>query len=570
MSSKNTEEFDCVKNEVDDLLDQYFLNASTCHDVRDIAIWNLLTAFEDGSRFTFTGALDCEFGRISGILDETKYALKHALDVINRDSKPHGITINQKVNGNLYRKSCELMEFGINYHKIYRTLSSAYNGDCTFHKTEHGYVSKSKSIIDHPYGILEIVGHGQEPIFDYIVLAYVLLRGDFRYLNEEEYSKINREILDYSNARTRKNIVNYTYNHNYAYYLIRKIHQRPKVIPDNFQFPWGSGHETQMLINSFNIRCLYHILIVNSLAVEKQTLGGNNESIVLKISKKNLIDDISALTGELPQKNIETFIDFLTYGKNVVNPDPALQPIFPTQSEFLLIPCCLSMSNNTQRNVLSLYARTNDKSFNKQSKLFEESMILEAEPWLKKFKYYCTNKTFSNSKSKEEIDVLILDPEQKFILLLEFRWFLQPGDAREVQQRINVCGQKVKQLERKIEYIRKDTFKILKNQFKDIKESENWNVEGCVVIKGFGGRESRNSNIPIITLDVLNLGATEINNLSELYFWVKSKSWLPVEGIHYKSLIEEVDLDGVSVSRPALEIKVSPDTYLKHVASTLA
>jgi hypothetical protein len=553
-----------ARNEVESRLDQLFENAETCHKVRDLAVWHLLTTFEDFCRFNFAGDTNCDLKDIPYAIDKEKYALKHSLDVITRDSIRSKVSLTQKLNGESYTKSFELLKFGSSYQKLYRAIASSFNDRAKFEKIDNRYEITITPESNPAYTVLEVIAHGQKPIFDFIVLAYILMRNE-----DEEYKNIRSELLKRSNARTKKRLVVYNYDHDYANYISSKVQQRPTVVPDNYKFPWGGGRDTQMLINSVSIRCLYHLLVVHLLGNKNNIMGGNWQSLVMKTTKSQLIEDISVFTGNISNVNIEKFIDFLIYGRGVNNPDPALQPFFLTMSNEILIPCSLVISNNMQRNVLSLYARIDSSEFDRQSHAFEKEMISEADSWIRCLSYSLVNEIIVIGKNKEEIDVLLVDSESKFILVLEFRWFLQPGDIREVQQRISTCYQKVTQTERKLKFVKENHKAIIEQYFPEVDSSGSWDINGSVVIKGFGGQESPNKEVPVITLDVLNVGAEKLRNLKELYNWIESKVWLPEKSLHFESVDDEVDLDGIFVSIPSIEVKVTPTEYKDYVQSTI-
>lgn len=575
LKTLNNEESILARTEVDQLLDRYIESADTCHQIRDVAIWHLLTTFEDMCRFNFTGEIDNSLSDIAIFIDERKYALKHALDVIVRDTVATKVTLNQRNLDGCYEKSINLLEMGISYQRLYRALSTSFNNRASFSENLGGYEISISAASNPAYSALEVIGHGQLPIFDFMVLQYLILNKKVEQTEQidqtskAKYIEIRHDILVNSNARIKKRIVNYDYSNEYAYYLANQVHQRPTIIPEDFEFPWGKGFETQVLINSIIIRCLYHILVIDLLSQKNKIKGMHYESLVLKTTKPQLIEEISFLADNLDYKKIESFVDYLIFGNNVKNPDPALQPIFSTLTGELLIPCNLIITNDMQRNILSLFARVNKKGFDKQSHLFEDSMINEAAPLISQFPYTLTNQEFKKGKLKEEVDILIVDPNSHHILVLELRWFLQPGDAREVQQKVNVCSEKVKQAKRKVDFVKSNYQELLKRHFPDISDTEKWEVSGAVVIKGYGGQESQSSDIPIITLDILNHAAKQFSNLSCLYDWMCSKSWLPIEGLHFEQQIDKVEIDEVIISRPCIEIKTSPEELNQHIQASI-
>ncbi|ENM5747496.1 hypothetical protein V9R52_003346, partial [Vibrio mimicus] len=151
---------------------------------------------------------------------------------------------------------------------------------------------------------------------------------------------------------------------------------------------------------------------------------------------------------------------------------------------------------------------------------------------------------------------------------LELRWILQPGDAREVYNKIKVVQQKVQQLSRKIQFVDKNRKEVINRLFADYdNESDysSWNIEGFVVVQGFGGAVSEDDDIPVITLDVLREGFQNFEHLKELVYWVKSLEWLPRENVHFSKTIHTEHVNTIPLSRLAFVPLVTPDQYVKDI-----
>ena len=93
----------------------------------------------------------------------------------------------------------------------------------------------------------------------------------------------------------------------------------------------------------------------------------------------------------------------------------------------------------------------------------------------------------------------------------------------------------------------------------------DWSVIGLVVIQGFGGAISPNPDIPIITNDIFSEGLKRIQGLKTLCNWVSSLSWLPKKDVHFLTQIEEEEINGFIISRPAAIPRVSPQEYAKAI-----
>ncbi|MDG2841169.1 hypothetical protein [Vibrio parahaemolyticus] len=548
-------------SEVENIVDEEFDGFDLPHPLKDISVWHLLTVGEDRLRMLFSGIVDKDPMDLFVFANDYKYSLRHCMKRVTDLSMNEKISLPKDTIPQAYIKSSNLIEAGCKYEALSRLIMAVYNDSGNFIKDGSGYKLEYSSRLDARYSALEALGHGGESSPDITGLLHYWLRND----DDIEIASILSEMLN--SAKVKKRKVTYQYNAKALAKIYKYIPQREEIIPREFVFPWGGGFETQSLVNSLLIRCFYHILTVHKVAEQKKIKGGADSSLLLSMSKDELCNDLEYL-ADIGRKNVMKFIDFLTYGHNTEAPDPALQPLYRTKTDLLLIPCLHILTSNVQRNILSLSARIMKSDFDRQSQVFEDKMVENLSKEINKWKYVALNKEIKIKKQKEEIDVLIIDERTKTILLLELRWILQPGDAREVYNKIKVVQQKVQQLSRKIQFVDKNRKEVINRLFADYdNESDysSWNIEGFVVVQGFGGAVSEDDDIPVITLDVLREGFQNFEHLKELVYWVKSLEWLPRENVHFSKTIHTEHVNTIPLSRLAFVPLVTPDQYVKDI-----
>ncbi|MCE8044634.1 hypothetical protein HOP60_21095 [Halomonas daqingensis] len=481
------------------------------------------------------------------------------MNFLYSSSKSDRVNLPRKTFPECYKKAQNLFMSGLQYEKLSRIFCSVYGSGAWFEFCEGAYHVKYKESIDYRYSVLEGLGHGKSAEVDITGVIYHWLN------DEEEGSCLSRMITE--KATVKGGRVVYDYDPGVVYYLAQHFPQREEVLPEEFVFPWGGVYETHSLINSLYVRCAYHVLTVELVARKRGMKGGAESSLLLVIDRNNLINDIDYLAS-VGRENIEKFLDFMTYGKAVRSPDPALQPLVVSRSGMFLIPCYFVLTSNTQRNMLSLMARVTPDSFHRQSKIFEHVMVRNIANNFSGRGVCVVNRHYGVKKQREEIDAIILDEGEEFCLILELRWMLQPGDAREVINRLGECRKKVAQLERKIDFVKKNKESVLSDAYgKNIGFTE-WTVNGAVVVQGFGGCLSSNPTLPIVTIDVLLAGLSEVDSLRELYRWICSLSWLPKEGVHFKPSFEDIDVGGIKIRRPCIELLVDQKNYVEGLSKS--
>lgn len=562
-----TEDFNLNRAYVEALTDKALEDVKLPHPLVDISIWHLLTVAEDQVRMLFAGWIPKEKIQILSFVNNTKYSLRHSINLVLKKASNDKVSLPKRTIPDSYEQAFTLLEAATKYESLCRLIASTYNSRGVFVKEEDGYKLEYNNSVDIRYSVLEGIGHGADITTD---ITGILHRWLTVQPEHPEEKLIVSKICD--SSRVKKGRVTYNYIGHIAYGISQQVPQREEIIPDEFEFSWGKSYKTHALINSLLVRCLYHVFTVELIAKKLKLKGGAESSLVLLVSRQELCNDLQVL-ADFKDEEVNCFIDMLTYGNKSRTPDLALQPLYLSKSGLFMIPCYQILNSNLQRNLLALVAKTDPKKFDKQSSYFENHMISRIEPYLKQWNYYLLNTEFQVHKVKEEVDVLLLDEGSKTILLLELRWILQPGDAREVYNKIKATSSKVDQLSRKICFFENNITDNINRGFGgkiDINAPSDWKVRGVVVIQGFGGTASHQENIPIITLDVFCKGIQEFECLHSLYLWIKGLSWLPIEGKHYKTetIVEKNDL--VEVSRIAARQIADQQTYSESLQNDIA
>lgn len=549
-----------IASRIEEWADNEFEKTKLPHQIKDVCVWHVLTVSEDWLRMLFTRKVEKSEQEIDTTVDRLKYALKASLTKIDKFSKIiDPFPTPQKTNPAAYEAAHQLIVAGLEYSSMTRIFTSIHSGHSILSGSPDKLEILYNSDYDARYSAMEILNHGKEPSFDISTLVYRNLSGNA--LDHELSEVLTRGV------RISKGRVVYEYKPEGIYHIVTRSEQREIIIPPDFIFEWGTGGETQALINSLLTRCIYHLLSVNFAAGKFKIRGGFDSSLVLQTTHQKLLDDLNFL-ADFPKEKIEIFIKFLTYGNNSKTPDPALQPIFKMKNGDLLIPCMHTITSNVQRNILTLTARIHASKFDAQSKIFESRMCNDLILTSAKWKNKATNKTFKIGKTKEEIDFLIVDEENCVILAFEARWMLQPGDPREIINRVDACSQKVAQISRKVKFIQKNITSILINLLSISEPGNNWTVLGAVVIEGFGGNLSPHSDLPIISIEALKIGLGIFSDAPKLHEWITSLAWLPQPEIHFLNHTNEIENPITKIYQPSFLITAAGSSYHEYLKSS--
>ena len=128
---------------------------------------------------------------------------------------------------------------------------------------------------------------------------------------------------------------------------------------------------------------------------------------------------------------------------------------------------------------------------------------------------------------------------------------LQPGDAREVQNRISVCHGKVVQINRKLHFARKETAALLAGLGLDAGVS--WKMDGIVIIDGFGGAPSAIPNaIPVVPAKVFLAALQLSKSIDRCHAFFCSPLWLPRKDRDFLQPTAETEIWGIKFSTGTL------------------
>lgn len=550
---------------VERLVDEKYLSLDLPHLDWTLVVWYLLTSFEDHQLWMFRSAAEDESQsqRLEDLVDRLKYSIKHALlrakSEIKTDSNHE---VPRKVIGALYRRASIVIHEGNKYSAALQIISSVYGKKVALKLTENVIVLEVLDDVYHDssYTVLEVIGHIEPGIITYSLILLTWLKA------ADNLPLIIKLIAESVTLKNR--LLRYEYKPHYAHQLALNLSQQPFLIPNAWVFEWGGREETTLLLNALAIRCMYHLAAVEFGARKYRLKGGGHESLVLVLDRDQLISDLNEMSSA-DESVIGIFVDRLTFGNHVDVPDPALQPLIKLRRGKLALPCIHIITSHLERNLLSLQARQEPKQFDAQSELFEikmvEDILSKVGP---KWSAHKANIKVALGGVTEELDLVMVDQESKSVFIGELRWMIPPGDPREVQNRKKVCGEKVIQLRRKYNAVKKHLSDLLQHVF-SIQSDESWEVCGAVIIEGFGGARSADSDLPVLIKYIAEAGLKGAESLRQFGVWSTSLEWLPQEGVHFDKDHDRIETSEEAIEYTTLGITCTPEEYRKFLIETL-
>lgn len=550
---------------VERLVDEKYLSLELPHLDWTLVVWYLLTSLEDHQIWMFRNAAKDESlnRNLENLTDRLKYSIKHALlRAKSEATTDSNHDVPRKNIPMLCRRASEIIQEGVKYSTAIQIISSAYDKKVAL--AAHDNIIKLKVLDevyhDISYSVLEFIGHIEPETITYSLIFYSWLR------SLDDLPPVIGYIAD--TVSLKKRILRYDYNPILANQLALNLSQQPFLIPDDWKFEWGGRQETTLLLNALSIRCMYHIVAVEFGARKYKLKGGGEESLVLVLTREQLINDLIEMCS-LENSIVGVFVDCLSFGSKVEVPDPALQPLIKLSNGRIALPCLHIITSHLERNLLALQARQNPKQFDSQSRLFEIKMT--AEILSKIGRQWSANKAnihVTLAGITEELDLVLVDPESKSIFIGELRWMLPPGDPREVQNRKKVCNEKVNQLQRKYNWLKNNLRGFLENVFAIQLESP-WDIYGAVIIDGFGGARSTDHNLPVLVKYIAELGLANSETIRQFGMWSTSLEWLPQEGVHYDRGDGRIETNEEAIEYSTAGILCTTEEYREFLAGSL-
>jgi hypothetical protein len=533
-------------------IDAEYLKLPLSVDSHGIAVWLLLTAVEDALRLPLVmhnRAFD--HMHYVGLADSLKYGLKHALSSVGARSYSTCFRRTPRtVNLSHCAQAGQLLFRGMDYQAAVATFSSYRAGmsECRIVNDELAFRPMTgRDIRLRARDMLEtMAGAGH-------VVGASPLNAMIRWLREGAPQSVVDHIK--KTASISGDHVKYSSTPEGDVLIFNLFGEWSTLIPDDWHTPYGNKSTIQLVLRAILALHALHCLTVNTVAWSRR--GGCMSSIVLAISRQELVQRIHALTS-VDRSAIAEIVDLLVYGSgNVNSPDPALQPFYAADKITLLSAPMFICSSDLERNFLTLLTRVAPRAFDSASDAFERQMTdrlknsFDKPEWRSVF-----NRNISAIRSVGEVDCLLLDTVGRTMLLLELWWQIPPGETREVANREKTALEKANQANRKVTAVRANIAAVL--EFVGLPIEDGWTAHALLVSESFLPSGKNVENIPVISRRALQgLLAGPHSRLIDVWNATQTEVWVPREGSHFTTGISHHTLGGIRFSNlrllPTLE-----------------
>ena len=514
-----------MQNEVralENKIDKYVETRPIMCEPRCYAIWYLLTAHEhliidekETGRLGFTSPLH--------LLDQMKYALIYGL-IWAYKSCPEASTFSTPVtiNNRRMREAENVIKLGLEYQGIWTAYTCWTRG---LFKAE---MKDSMTVI--------FKMPREEIRYDAWDMKLKLSRQDKEdgstFSNIEQvksFGKVKHEICNairtHSGHRisvdftridfdTLKNLLEDTNKFNYN--LPSQWTYKERSI-GNFREFWL----TVLTISAAHTIAHDHILHSDSSISRLATF-------VMVKTKSEWIELIKSISKDLSKEIIEQIFSIFSYDSSISMPDPALQPFVVLADEQVALAPQLFMGCNHERNLLALLSKIDSDEYNKTTSIFEDELISKFNQRLKRKSWKLAyKKKVIGRKDLPDIDYVIFDNKKKIMLIIELKWVIPPSEAAERFYRSETEAIGIVQIKALIGYAETNKRNFFESCFPGVQVQENYDIKGCVAIKGFvGTAKNYDPMAPVIEADFLLDEFEKMHDLGVVVSFIFNREYL--------------------------------------------
>ena len=239
-----------------------------------------------------------------------------------------------------------------------------------------------------------------------------------------------------------------------------------------------------------------------------------------------LLRRVVRYSGVSDEKVLSIFED-LTYGnRDILHPDPALQPLIKLNSKHYAIMPSLWMSLSPERNLTVLLNRIPSER-KIYAKLVDEKECLMRQHFTDNLSDKGFRFVNGNVPNLPDVDLAIIRDSEKVCLLLELKWFIGPAEFREVIERSEEIKKGICQ-SIKFKQVFADNYEPLLTK---LGIDTNYGLETIVVSQNWIGYTNvQNPEVPVIRADHLIAKLKATDSLRSTMEWLMARKYLPKEG----------------------------------------
>lgn len=458
--------------------------------------------------------------------DEAKFGLQHALAQIG---SPRICKSPTQVTEADVRAAASSIHAGRTYQNAICTMIQAFNGDLDV--TVKG-------------SDLRITGPPAYCVYEILDLAIDLEHQESQYLERSTAGICDALAVPLSRALLKdSDTLHIPRLAKYLRALHAAIGEGATVIPDDWFWCGLHGADVRRVIAALNTFAVERELLVLQ-ATERLSLPHPPLRSCLELITMDELASLLAQVTDLQSPRVVEILKPLVYGTGTDRPDPALQPLFATNGDQLVMPLKLVSSSRVQRNYLKLAGRIDKQAFDASSSVFSDAMVSRLKAAFAQLPGVVVHSGVSIPSADHlgDLDLVVFAPTERTCLIVELKWSLDAAETREiVRQRETVLAGRVR-VGQRLEYLRANCTEFVRDA--GLSTDLPWLFEGLVVHAqmSLGSR----GGVPIVADHLLRMALAERRSLKRTIAWCVGETFLPQHGVDFMITPQDASLGSAS------------------------
>lgn len=524
---------DKTAREIEAQIEAFVLKHPWLRSPLPYCVWYLLTAHEmtiHSLQLLSAGQLSTSQGW--AVINSTKYALKYSLKWAHDISpKATQFKVPTYVNRRRLKEANELLQLGLHYRDVESAYINYSRGIAKAEVVQGKRIRFARDPLELSYDVLDCLltmkrEEAAKPVLSHIEQLLLMLRPVY-----ESTKPIGSSGAAYT---LPPGLLADVAAH------LAEISDITFVFPRHWSFrdiPIDAFREVWKLLTA---KCSIHLCAHLRAMPLPPPL-----TLVLTPTIEELRAELSTQCEHASEQDVVSILKFMTY--DVCLPsnrrDPALQPLLPLSKSTVGLAPVLVLGSNLERNTLALLARhpAYKDEYDRASGCLEDTMISEIRRELETTRFeLATKKRIAHTVDVPDIDLALYDREAGLVLLVELKWVLPPSEAWEVLSRAEREREGIDQVSKLLECCHEKPDVVWSACFSEWEMPSDVRFLGCVSIRGFcGTAENWRPDIPTIEETLLVDALVKFDNLRRAWNWMTRRSFLPKEGIDYRSTVIE-------------------------------
>lgn len=511
----NTEKLRIAEQEIDEAFSETeLMNLGYCQ-----AVWTLLSVVED-HHFNIRVCNPLEESELDIYVDGLLNSLTYPLQVCHKKFHVQSTGINRALIDDDYEAANKWIDKAEDYTHFCSIFPLYHNGEIELHIENNKVVTPDWSKYDLSYEVYDRfikkrhpeIGEPSDPNnIAEIVRAQTQIKGESFRLN--------------FNPR----LVEALRNH------LRDEHRLRFTLPEHWEFRFFSISEFKEVFTTIQSMSYGWFMARQFACMGGVPALGFKDSLWTP-RRTELVSRLNRYT-RIARDKIEKIVEYLTFGRaEVRSPDIAIQPIVDLKNGELAISTFVLLNVNCERNMCVLLNQINEER-EIYSRLVEDKEIRLRQEIISRLSNTAYEVKFGNLKDTD-VDLAIIDRENKKCITVELKWFIEPAEIREVIQRSKEIKKGVEQA-KKVSTAWSVNDSRLVNDILEIDKSFDF-LAVVAPVTSIGNQSSQSISVPVIKTWHLIDEILKVGNLGKIMEWLRNREYLPKLGVDFK--IEKIEI----------------------------